>query len=135
VDNLRSLLKDDDAFKNLNKEFDKLSIEDVTNLLKNNEKVLDDVVKHLTENKKDLEMLLGQANKVEGMEEKLEALGDQLLTQGVIGGAAVTALTGALAGTLAIGGVAGAINGWWISVSWVCSTSGYSCYWLCYILK
>jgi hypothetical protein len=45
------------------------------------------------------------------MEGKLEALSDQLLTQGVIGGAAVTALTGALAGTLAIGGVAGALMG------------------------
>ncbi|MGL9731522.1 MAG: hypothetical protein ACR5KX_01665 [Wolbachia sp.] len=73
--------------------------------------MLGTVTGYLTENKKDLEILLEQANKVEGMEGKLEALGNQLLTQGVIGGTAIAALTGTLAGTLAIGEVAGALMG------------------------
>ncbi|WP_250778268.1 glycine zipper family protein [Wolbachia pipientis] len=111
VEKLQELLKDNEDFKNLNKEFNELSVEDVTNLLKNSEEVLDNVVKHFTENKKDLEILLEQASKVKDMEGKLETLGNQLLIQGVIGGAAITALTGALAGTLAIGGVAGALMG------------------------
>ncbi|MDG7056783.1 MAG: glycine zipper family protein [Wolbachia endosymbiont of Penenirmus auritus] len=110
VEKLQELLKDNEDFKNLNKEFNELSAEDVTNLLKNSKEVLDNVVKHFTENKKDLEILLEQASKVKGMEGKLEALGNQLLTQGVIGGAAITTLTGALAG-LAIGGVTGALIG------------------------
>ncbi|MGL9702719.1 MAG: hypothetical protein ACR5K3_03310 [Wolbachia sp.] len=111
VSKLEDLLKDNEDFKSLDKEFNKLSVEDVTELLKSNESLLGTVTGYLTENKKDLEILLEQANKVEGMEGKLEALGNQLLTQGVIGGAAITALTGALAGTLAIGGVAGALMG------------------------
>ncbi|WP_225536524.1 hypothetical protein [Wolbachia endosymbiont of Mansonella ozzardi] len=41
--------------------------------------------------------------------EKFEALDNQLSTQGVIGGAAITTLTGALACTLAIGGMARAL--------------------------
>ncbi|MDG7055827.1 MAG: glycine zipper family protein [Wolbachia endosymbiont of Menacanthus eurysternus] len=111
IKELQELLKDNEDFKNLNKEFNELSVEDVTNLLKNSKEVLDNVVKHFTENKKDLEILIEQANKVKDMEGKLEALGNQLLIQGVIGGTAITALTGALAGTLAIGGVAGALMG------------------------
>jgi hypothetical protein len=111
VNKLEDLLKDNEDFKNLDKEFNKLSVEDVTNLLKSNKGVLDDVVKHFTENKKDLEILLEQANKVKSMEGKLEALGNQLSIQGVIGGTAIATLTGALAGTLAIGGVVGALMG------------------------
>lgn len=98
VKKLQELLKDDGSFKNLNKGFDELSVEDVTELLKNNKEVLDKVVKHFTENKKDLEILLEQANKVKGMEGKLEALGNQLLTQGIISAATIVLLTGAVAG-------------------------------------
>ncbi|NUX01806.1 hypothetical protein GO685_04985 [Wolbachia endosymbiont of Madathamugadia hiepei] len=77
--------------------------------------------------------LAEQIGKDRVMMEKLETLGNQLLIQGVIRGAAITALTGALAGTLAIGGVAGALMGGGLAISWACNTSGYSCYWLCYI--
>ncbi|WP_265022104.1 hypothetical protein [Wolbachia endosymbiont (group A) of Icerya purchasi] len=50
--------------------------------------------------------LAEQVGKNRVMENKLEALGNRLLIQGVISGAAFTTLTGALAGTLAIGGAA-----------------------------
>lgn len=53
--------------------------------------------------------LAEQVGKNRVMEKKLEALGNRLLIQGVISGAAFTTLTGALAGILAIGGVAGAL--------------------------
>ncbi|WP_425384281.1 hypothetical protein [Wolbachia endosymbiont (group B) of Eupithecia inturbata] len=64
--------------------------------------------KGLSEEEK-FKKLAEQVGKNRVMEEKLEALGNQLLAQGVISGAAVTTLTGALAGTLAIGGVTGAL--------------------------
>ncbi|WP_264377208.1 glycine zipper family protein [Wolbachia endosymbiont (group B) of Ochlodes sylvanus] len=70
---------------------------------------IDIVKEYLEKDDNQLKMLLAQVSKVKGMEEKLEALGNQLLAQGVISGAAVTTLTGALAGTLAIGGVTGAL--------------------------
>ncbi|BET33081.1 MULTISPECIES: glycine zipper family protein [Wolbachia] len=67
--------------------------------------ILEDFEKNKVESKEFLE----QVNKVKGMEKELETLGNQLLAQGLISGAAVTTLTGALAGTLAIGGVTGAL--------------------------
>jgi len=66
--------------------------------------------KGLSEEEK-FKKLAEQVGKNLVMEEKLEALGNQLLVQGVISGAAFTTLTGALVGTLAIGGVAGALLG------------------------
>ena len=70
---------------------------------------IDIVKEHLEKDDNQLKTLLEQVNKVKGMEKELETLGNQLLAQGVISGAAMTTLTGALAGTLAIGGVAGAL--------------------------
>ncbi len=61
-------------------------------LLKN---AIDIVKEYLEKDDNQLKMLLAQVSKVKGMEEKLEALGNQLLAQGVISGAAVTTLTGA----------------------------------------
>ncbi len=95
--------------------FDESAIKHVSELLIENKDLLrgaiDIVKEHLEKNDNELKILLEQVNKVKGMEEKLEALGNQLLVQGVIGGAAVTTLTGALVGTLAIGGVAGTLVG------------------------
>ncbi|WP_250296267.1 glycine zipper family protein [Wolbachia endosymbiont of Oedothorax gibbosus] len=53
--------------------------------------------------------LAEQVGKNRVMENKLEALGNRLLIQGVISGAAVTTLTGTLAGLLTVGGVTGAL--------------------------
>lgn len=64
--------------------------------------------KGLSEEEK-FKKLAEQVGKNRVMEEKLETLGNQLLAQGLISGAAVTTLTGALAGTLAIGRVTGAL--------------------------
>ena len=93
--------------------FDESAIKHVSQLLIQKQDLLKgtmDIVKeHLEKDDNQLKMLLEQVSKVKGMEEKLEALGNQLLAQGVISGAAVTTLTGALAGTLAIGGVTGAL--------------------------
>jgi hypothetical protein len=103
VKELQKLLKDDGSFKNLDEEFNKLSVGDVTELLKNNKEVLDGIVEHFTKNKKDLEILLEQANKVKGMERKLEALGNRLLALGIINTVAI-----ALIGST-MGGVTGAL--------------------------
>lgn len=67
------------------------------------------ILENFEKNKVELKEFVEQVNKVKGMEKELETLGNQLLAQGLISGAAVTTLTGALAGTLAIGGVAGAL--------------------------
>ncbi|WP_264684898.1 MULTISPECIES: glycine zipper family protein [unclassified Wolbachia] len=109
VSNLEGLLKDSEEFKKINKEFKELTTDNIIALLKSKQNLLDGVVRDFRENKKDLEELLEQVNKVKGMEKELETLGNQLLAQGLISGAAVTTLTGALAGTLAIGGVTGAL--------------------------
>jgi hypothetical protein len=47
-----------------NAAFKEPTVDSVTKLLRSDKSVLDDVVKHFTENKKDLEILLEQANKV-----------------------------------------------------------------------
>ncbi|MBR9983240.1 MAG: glycine zipper family protein [Wolbachia endosymbiont of Homalodisca vitripennis] len=67
--------------------------------------ILEDFEKNKVESKEFLE----QVNKVKGMEKELETLGNGLLAQGLISGAAVTTLTGALAGLLTVGGVIGAL--------------------------
>ncbi|WP_341818128.1 glycine zipper family protein [Wolbachia endosymbiont (group A) of Andrena fulva] len=95
--------------------FDESAIKHVSELLMKDKDLLKnaiDIVKeYLEKNNNELKILLEQVNKVKGMEEKLEALGNQLLVQGVIGGAAVTTLTGTLAGLLTVGGVTGALIG------------------------
>lgn len=95
--------------------FDESAIKHVSQLLMQDQVLLKgtmDIVKeHLEKDDNQLKMLLEQVNKVKGMEEKLEALGNQLLVQGVISGAAVTTLTGVLAGLLTVGGVTGALIG------------------------
>lgn len=109
---LKSLLQANEFVKS-GEIFDESSIKDVSELLIKDKDLLKnaiDIVKeYLEKDDNQLKMLLAQVSKVKGMEEKLEALGNQLLAQGVISGAAVTTLTGALAGTLAIGGVTGAL--------------------------
>ncbi|OAM06496.1 MAG: hypothetical protein TV41_05200 [Wolbachia endosymbiont of Dactylopius coccus] len=67
------------------------------------------ILEDFEKNKVELEKFIKLADKTEGMEKELEALGNQLLAQGVISGAAVTTLTGALAGLLTVGGVTGAL--------------------------
>ncbi|MDR1139203.1 MAG: glycine zipper family protein [Rickettsiales bacterium] len=115
VSKLENLLKDNEDFKKIVEKSEDVPVKDIVELLKGNEDLskgaIDIVKEYLEKDNNELKMLLEQVNKVEGMEEKLEALGSQLSIQGVIGGAAITALTGALAGTLAIGGVAGALMG------------------------
>ncbi|WP_108784617.1 glycine zipper family protein [Wolbachia endosymbiont of Bemisia tabaci] len=66
--------------------------------------------KGLSEEEK-FKKLAEQVGKNRVMEEKLETLGNQLLAQGLISGAAVTTLTGVLAGLLTVGGVTGALIG------------------------
>ncbi len=115
VDKLEGLLAGHN-FKKEGEVFNESAIERVSELLKGNKDnkdllsgAINIALEHLEQDKNNLKMLLEQANKVKGMEEKLEALGSRLLTQGVIGGAAFTTLTGALIGSLTIGGVAGAL--------------------------
>lgn len=95
--------------------FDELAIKHVSELLIKDEDLLkgamDIVREYLEKDDNELKILLEQVNKVKGMEEKLEALGNQLLVQGVISGAAVATLTGVLAGLLTVGGVTGALIG------------------------
>uniref|UniRef100_A0A3B0J8C9 Glycine zipper family protein n=1 Tax=Wolbachia endosymbiont of Aleurodicus dispersus TaxID=1288877 RepID=A0A3B0J8C9_9RICK len=95
--------------------FNESTIKNVSKLLIENEDLLKgtmDIVKdHLEKDDNQLKTLLEQVNKVKGMEKELETLGNQLLAQGLISGAAFTTLTGVLAGTLAIGGVTGALLG------------------------
>uniref|UniRef100_A0AAU7YMC5 Glycine zipper family protein n=1 Tax=Wolbachia endosymbiont of Oeneis ivallda TaxID=3171168 RepID=A0AAU7YMC5_9RICK len=111
---LYSLLQASEFIKS-GETFNELAIKDVSELLMNNEGLLKgtmDIVKeHLEKDDNQLKMLLEQVNKVKSMEKELETLGNGLLAQGLISGAAVTTLTGALAGTLAIGGVTGALIG------------------------
>lgn len=104
----KNFLNQDENLKNLN-----LANEvDVIDLLNGNKSAefLTIMSKKLSEEEK-FKKLAEQVGKNLVMEEKLEALGNQLLIQGVIGGAAFTTLTGALVGTLAIGGVAGTLVG------------------------
>lgn len=69
------------------------------------------ILEDFEKNKVELEKFIKLADKTEGMEKELETLGNQLLAQGLISGAAVTTLTGALAGLLTVGGVTGALIG------------------------
>ncbi|UIP92200.1 glycine zipper family protein [Wolbachia pipientis] len=71
--------------------------------------IIDLVLENFEKNKVESKEFLEQENKVKGMEKELETLGNQLLAQGLISGAAVTTLTGALAGLLTVGGVTGAL--------------------------
>ena len=93
--------------------FDESDIDSMSKVLIGNKDILGSVIglilEDIEKNKIESKEFLEQVDKVKGMEGKLEALGNQLLAQGVISGAAVTTLTGALAGTLAIGGVTGAL--------------------------
>ncbi|QJT94363.1 glycine zipper family protein [Wolbachia endosymbiont of Diaphorina citri] len=93
--------------------FNESTIKHVFQLLMQNPDLLKstiDIVKeHLEKDDNQLKTLLEQVNKVKGMEKELETLGNQLLAQGLISGAAVTTLTGALAGLLTVGGVTGAL--------------------------
>ncbi|WP_264686837.1 glycine zipper family protein [Wolbachia endosymbiont (group B) of Rhopobota naevana] len=86
---------------------------DISKFLMNKPVVIEGVMSLMFENfeknKVELEKFIKLADKTEGMEKELEALGNQLLAQGVISGAAVTTLTGALAGLLTVGGVTGAL--------------------------
>ncbi|MGX9891980.1 glycine zipper family protein [Wolbachia endosymbiont of Protocalliphora sialia] len=88
-------------------------IDDMSKFLMENKNVFGDVIvlilENFEKNKVELEKFSEQVNKVEGMEKELETLGNQLLAQGLISGAAVTTLTGALAGLLTVGGVTGAL--------------------------
>ncbi|MDR3132111.1 MAG: glycine zipper family protein [Rickettsiales bacterium] len=111
---LEMLLK----LSNLQKEgkiFDESAIKHVSELLMKDKDLLKDAIdiveKYFEQDKAGLAEFLEQVNKVKGMEGKLEALGNQLLTQGIISAAAIATLTGIVAGTLAIGGVAGALMG------------------------
>ncbi len=109
---LESLLQAN-GFVKSGETFNESTIKDVSQLLMQNQLLLKgtmEIVKeHLEKDDNQLKMLLEQENKVKGMEKELETLGNQLLAQGLISGAAVTTITGALAGTLAIGGVTGAL--------------------------
>ncbi|MCM1000913.1 MAG: hypothetical protein KTV72_01050 [Wolbachia endosymbiont of Melophagus ovinus] len=101
------------GFLDHNKDLKDLAkVENVAGLLSGNKgkEFLKAISGKLPEEEK-FKKLAEQIGKDRVMMEKLETLGNQLLIQGVIGGAAITALTGALAGTLAIGGVAGALMG------------------------
>ncbi|WP_341813398.1 glycine zipper family protein [Wolbachia endosymbiont (group B) of Germaria angustata] len=93
--------------------FNESTIKYVSELLIQKQDLLKDtmdiVKEHLEKDDNQLKILLKQVNKVEGMEKELETLGNQLLAQGLISGAAVTTLTGALAGLLTVGGVTGAL--------------------------
>uniref|UniRef100_A0A3B0JGP5 Uncharacterized protein n=1 Tax=Wolbachia endosymbiont of Aleurodicus floccissimus TaxID=2152762 RepID=A0A3B0JGP5_9RICK len=93
--------------------FDESAIKHVSKLLMNDQDLLKgtmDIVKgHLEKDDNQLKMLLEQVKKVKSMEKELETLGNGLLAQGLISGAAVTTLTGALAGLLTVGGVTGAL--------------------------
>ncbi|WP_264687297.1 hypothetical protein [Wolbachia endosymbiont (group B) of Pararge aegeria] len=104
----RKFLDQNEDLKNL----DSIKKADIISLLENekSEKFFTAVSKKLSGREK-FKKLAEQVGKNLVMEEKLEALGNQLLVQGVISGAAFTTLTGALVGTLAIGGVAGALLG------------------------
>ncbi|WP_264377505.1 hypothetical protein [Wolbachia endosymbiont (group B) of Philonthus cognatus] len=93
---LKSLLQANEFVKS-GEIFDESSIKDVSELLIKDKDLLKnaiDIVKeYLEKDDNQLKMLLAQVSKVKSMEEKLEALGNQLLAQGVISGAAVTTLT------------------------------------------
>ncbi|MDG7053579.1 MAG: hypothetical protein LKM45_06980 [Wolbachia endosymbiont of Alcedoecus sp.] len=80
------------------KDLDLTKVEDVADLLSGNkgEEFLKTISGKLSEEEK-FKKLAEQIGKDRVMMEKLETLGNQLLIQGVIGGTAITALTGALA--------------------------------------
>ncbi len=101
--------------------FNKSALKHVSELLMKDKDLLKDAIdivkEYLEKNNNELKILLEQVNKVKGMEEKLEALGNQLLIQRVIDGAAVTTLTGALVGLLTVGGVTSALMGGGIALA------------------
>ncbi|MFP3027094.1 MAG: glycine zipper family protein [Wolbachia sp.] len=109
---LQDLLKLSD-FKKKDETFNTSPINDMSKFLMENKDVFGSVIELILENfeknKVELKEFVEQVNKVEGMEKELETLGNQLLAQGLISGAAVTTITGALAGLLTVGGVAGAL--------------------------
>ncbi|MEY2393221.1 hypothetical protein [Wolbachia endosymbiont of Tettigetta isshikii] len=116
------------------KNLDLTKAEDVADLLSGNkgEEFLKAISGKLPEEEK-FKKLAEQIGKDPVMMEKLKTLGNQLLIQGVIGGAAITALTGALADTLAIVGVAGALMGGGLALAGLVALVAVGCYWLCYI--
>ncbi|MDM8335171.1 hypothetical protein [Wolbachia pipientis] len=92
------------------KNSDLTKVEDVVSLLNGDKSkdFLGTVSKELSEEEK-FKRLAEQTGKDQVVMEKLEALGNQLLIQGVICGTAFATLTGALIGSLTIGGMAGAL--------------------------
>ncbi|WP_343289404.1 glycine zipper family protein [Wolbachia endosymbiont of Encarsia formosa] len=111
----KKLQEEEKNFLDKNKDLKDLDLTEEENVIlllssRKSEEFLAAMSKALSEEEK-FKKLAEQVGKNRVMEEKLEALGNQLLAQGVISGAAVTTLTGALAGTLAIGGVTGALIG------------------------
>ncbi|MCA7010531.1 glycine zipper family protein [Wolbachia endosymbiont of Tribolium confusum] len=103
------------GFERKSEIFDESDIDSMSKFLIENKDILGSVIglilEDIEKNKIESKEFLEQVDKVKGMEEKLEALGNQLLAQGVISGAAVTTLTGVLAGLLTVGGVTGALIG------------------------
>ncbi|WP_353287250.1 glycine zipper family protein [Wolbachia endosymbiont (group B) of Gerris lacustris] len=95
--------------------FNESTINDMSKFLMENKDLFEGVISLILEdfekNKVESKEFLEQVNKVKGMEKELETLGNQLLAQGLISGAAVTTLTGVLAGLLTVGGVTGALIG------------------------
>lgn len=106
---LGELLKLND-FEKKGENYDK---SDISKFLIDKSVVIGDVINLILENfeknKVESKEFLEQVNKVRGMEKELETLGNGLLAQGLISGAAVTTLTGALAGLLTVGGVTGTL--------------------------
>ncbi|OAB82020.1 hypothetical protein WSTR_02985 [Wolbachia endosymbiont of Laodelphax striatellus] len=109
VKELETLLKAEELLK----EGETLNESAISKLLIEKKDLFEGVVsivkEYIEKDDNQLKILLKQVNKVKGMEKELETLGNQLLAQGLISGAAVTALTGALAGLLTVGGVTGAL--------------------------
>lgn len=109
---LKSLLQANEFVKS-GETFNESTIKHVSQLLMENENLFNNTIsivnEYLGKDHNQLKTLLEQVNKVKGMEKELETLGNGLLAQGLISGAAVTTLTGALAGLLTVGGVTGAL--------------------------
>jgi len=120
VSKLETLLQQH-GFKKEGEVFNESTIKDVSELLMKDENLLKDAIeivgKYFEHEKNFLEVFLEQANKVEGMEGKLETLGNQLSTQGIISAAAMATLTGMVAGLATIGGAAGLLMGGGIALA------------------
>ncbi|WP_264336420.1 MULTISPECIES: hypothetical protein [unclassified Wolbachia] len=90
---LNSLLQANEFVKS-GEIFNESTIKNVSELLIKNTGVFESVMgilkEYLEKDNNQLKTLLEQVNKVEGMEKELETLGNQLLAQGLISGAAVT---------------------------------------------